>query len=75
MLTLFFAGEPVSAWPTAARCDTARYSAYFWGLIHRGIYMPCSQFEALFVSAAHGDTEIEVTIAAARQTLGGLSMQ
>jgi glutamate-1-semialdehyde 2,1-aminomutase len=69
MLTLFFAGGPIVDWESASRCDTARFGRYFWNLIERGIYMPCSQFEALFVSAAHGEEEIEQTIAAARDAL------
>ncbi len=66
MLTLFFNPDPVVDWPTAGRCDTARYARYFWGLIDRGVYMPCSQYEALFVSTAHSPADIDATIAAAR---------
>ena len=40
-------------WPTASRCDTQRFARWFWGMLDRGVYLPCSQFEALFVSAAH----------------------
>lgn len=69
MLTLFFNAAPVVDWPTASRCDTARYGRYFWNLIDRGIYMPCSQFEALFVSAAHTMEDIDATVAAAAESL------
>ena len=69
MLTLFFASPAPHDWLTASRCDTARFARYFWGLADRGIYMPCSQFEALFVSAAHTTDDIEATIAAAAQAL------
>jgi glutamate-1-semialdehyde 2,1-aminomutase len=69
MMTLFFSGEAVSDWPSASRCDTKQFSRYFWNLIDRGIYMPCSQFEALFVSAAHSDADIDATIAAAKSAL------
>ncbi len=69
MMTLFFNAAPVVDWPTASRSDTAAYARYFWGLIERGIYMPCSQYEALFVSAAHSEADIDVTIAAAREAL------
>ena len=69
MLTLFFHPGPVTNWNEASRCDTARFSKYFWGLIDRGVYMPCSQYEALFISAAHTEADIELTIAAARQSL------
>jgi glutamate-1-semialdehyde 2,1-aminomutase len=71
MMTLFFAAEPVCDWPTASRCDTARFARWFWQMLERGIYLPCSQFEALFVSAAHTETDIDATIAAARHVLGG----
>ncbi len=69
MLTLFFNPQPVTNWPAASRCDTARFARYFWELIERGVYMPCSQFEALFVSAAHTPADIETTIEAARAAL------
>lgn len=70
MMTLFFSPEHVTSWQVAARADTARFSRYFWGLMNRGVYMPCSQFEALFVSAAHTETDIETTISAAKDVLG-----
>lgn len=69
MMTLFFADRPVTDWDTASRSDTQRYARYFWGMIERGVYLPCSQYEALFVSAAHTDADIDATIAAAREVL------
>lgn len=69
MMTLFFTSEPVIDWPTASRCDTSRFATWFWSMLDRGVYLPCSQFEALFVSAAHSDADIDVTIAAAREAL------
>jgi glutamate-1-semialdehyde 2,1-aminomutase len=69
MLTLFFHGEPIRDWDHAARCNTAQYAAYFWGLIERGFYMPCSQFEALFISATHTQRDIDATVAAAREVM------
>ena len=69
MLTLFFNPEAPHDWPTAAKSDTARFAKYFWGLLERGVYMPCSQYEALFVSAAHTEADIDATIAAAREAL------
>jgi glutamate-1-semialdehyde 2,1-aminomutase len=66
MLTLFFHPGPVRHWDDAARCDTARFARYFWGLIDRGVYMPCSQYEALFISAAHTPADITRTVEAAR---------
>jgi glutamate-1-semialdehyde 2,1-aminomutase len=67
MLTLFFNAEPVTNWTIASRSDTKRFARYFWGLIERGVYMPCSQYEALFISAAHSEADIDRTIAAARE--------
>ncbi len=72
MMTLFFNAEPVVDWDSASRSDTGRYARYFWGLIERGVYMPCSQFEALFVSAAHTEADIECTVAAAREVMARL---
>jgi glutamate-1-semialdehyde 2,1-aminomutase len=72
MMTLFFASEPVGDWPTASRCVTGRFGRWCWGMLDRGIYLPCSQFEALFVSAAHGDGDIDAAIAAGREALARL---
>ena len=69
MMTLFFNEHDVTDWTTAARSDTKRYAAWFWSLIEQGVYMPCSQFEALFVSAAHSEADIDATLAAARVAL------
>ena len=73
MMTFFFNPDPVTDWDVAAKCDTKRYAKYFWGLIERGVYMPCSQYEALFMSTAHTDEDIETTIQAAREVLAELS--
>ena len=72
MFTLFFNPDPVTNNTIAGRSDTKRFAQYFWGMIEHGIYLPCSQFEANFVSAAHSDTDIEATIAAAREVLASL---
>ncbi|MBW3600040.1 MAG: glutamate-1-semialdehyde 2,1-aminomutase [Planctomycetes bacterium] len=69
MMTLFFHSEPVTDWNIASRCNTKAYSRFFWGLIDRGVYFPCSQYEALFVSAAHTEQDIDATLAAAREAL------
>jgi len=72
MLTLFFSEQAVVDWDSAARANTRRFSEYFWSMIERGVYMPCSQFEALFVSAAHTEADIDATIAAAKEALSGV---
>jgi len=69
MMTLFFNTHPVRSWEEAARCDRTTFAKYFWGLIHQGVYMPCSQFEALFVSSTHTPDLIDRTIDAARNVL------
>ncbi len=73
MMTLFFNDAQVTDWESAALSDTTRYGRYFWGLLNRGVYMPCSQYEALFVSAAHTDEDIDQTVAAAAEVAKGLS--
>lgn len=70
MMTLFFHAGPILGWREASRCDTARFASYFWGMMDRGVYMPCSQFESLFVSAAHTEADVDATIAAAEASLG-----
>lgn len=72
MMTLFFNPEPVTDWSIAAKCDTDKFARYFWGLIDRGVYMPCSQYEALFLSVAHSEEDIDATIAAAGEVLNDL---
>jgi glutamate-1-semialdehyde 2,1-aminomutase len=69
MMTLFFNPQRVVDWESAARSDTRAFSRFFWGLIEQGVYLPCSQFEALFVSAAHSEPDIDATVAAASAVL------
>jgi glutamate-1-semialdehyde 2,1-aminomutase len=69
MLTLFFNPDRPTGWKLASQSDTAHYAKYFWGLLDRGVYMPCSQYEALFVSAAHTAADIDETIRAAESAL------
>ena len=73
MMTVFFqpqpGGMPVTGWKTASLSNTADYGRFFWGMIERGCYMPCSQYEALFFSSAHTDADIEATISAASEAM------
>jgi len=64
MLTLFLTDGPVTRFDEAQACDTERYGALFRHLLAHGVYVAPSQFEALFVSSAHGDAEIERTVEA-----------
>jgi glutamate-1-semialdehyde 2,1-aminomutase len=69
MLTAFCTAGPVTDYASAKRSDTARYAGFFRGMLERGVYLAPSQFEAAFVSTAHGDAEIEQTLATAREAL------
>ena len=75
MMTLFFNPQPVVDWPSADRSDRKRFAQYFWGLIERGVYMPCSQFEALFFSRMHTNEDIDRTIQAASEVFSEMSRQ
>ncbi len=72
MMTLFFTPVKPTDWDSASKSDTAKFAKYFWGLIHRGSYMPCSQYEALFVSAAHTTADIDSTVEAAKEVFATL---
>lgn len=69
MFTLFFNPEPVTNYTVSSQNDTERFARYFWGMLDRGFYLPCSQFEANFVSVCHTDEDIDATIAAARESI------
>jgi glutamate-1-semialdehyde 2,1-aminomutase len=73
MMTLFFGPGPISGWQSASKSDTQLFARFFWGMMDRGIYLPCSQYEALFVSAAHTEADIDQTIAAAEEVLRELT--
>jgi glutamate-1-semialdehyde 2,1-aminomutase len=72
MFGLFFAESPVTTWEEARRADTGRFAAFHRGMLERGVYLAPSQFEAGFVSSAHGEAEIEATVAAARDAFAAL---
>jgi glutamate-1-semialdehyde 2,1-aminomutase len=68
MMTWFFTGADVTDYDTAKLSDTIRFGKFFHAMLERGIYLPPSQFEALFVSTAHTEADIERTVDAARQS-------
>jgi glutamate-1-semialdehyde 2,1-aminomutase len=72
MLTTFFANEPVSDYASAKRSDTDRYAAYFREMLGAGVFLAPSQFEAMFLSTAHTDEDIEATIEAAGKALAAI---
>jgi glutamate-1-semialdehyde 2,1-aminomutase len=69
LLTLLFIDENVRDYSVAKKSDTKRFAAFFQGMLERGIFIAPSQFEALFISSAHTDADIDRTIAAARDSL------
>jgi glutamate-1-semialdehyde 2,1-aminomutase len=64
MLTLFMTDRGVRNFDDAQACDTERYGALFRHLLSRGVYVAPSQFEAMFVSLAHSDDDIDRTVEA-----------
>jgi glutamate-1-semialdehyde 2,1-aminomutase len=73
MLTLFFHDGPVHNYEEAKQSDTKLFARFFWEMLARGVYLPCSQFEAAFVSAAHSEADIDHTIEAAHEALGAVA--
>jgi len=67
MWTWFFTAGPVTNYAQAARSDTAAFGRFHRAMLNAGIWLPPSQFEAAFLSTAHGDEEVAATIAAARE--------
>jgi len=67
LLTVFFAEAPVTDYAGARAADAGAYAAFCRAMLDRGIYLPPSQFEAWFPSLAHGEAELERTLAAARE--------
>jgi glutamate-1-semialdehyde 2,1-aminomutase len=73
MFTFFFTDKRVTDWESAATCDTARFGKFHNAMLNAGVWLPPSQFEAAFMSAAHTKQDIEATIAAAREALGAVT--
>ena len=72
MVGFFFADMPVRGWEDAKLADTARFAAFHGAMLERGVYLPPSQFEAWFLSSAHGDAEIDATVSAAADAFASL---
>lgn len=67
MFTWFFCPGPVTDWDTAAKADTAAFGRFHRAMLDRGVYLPPSQFEAAFLSAAHTEQDIAQTVQAAKE--------
>ena len=69
MFTWFFTPAPVTDFESAATSDTARFGRFHRAMMDAGVWLPPSQFEAAFVSTAHGVAEVEFLLEAARGAL------
>ncbi len=69
LLTIFFTKQRVRDYSGAKKSDTRRFASFFVEMADRGIFLPPSQFEALFVSSAHSEDDIDRTVAACRESL------
>jgi glutamate-1-semialdehyde 2,1-aminomutase len=72
MFTLFFKDGEVKNYEDARSCDLNRFSLYFQGMLGEGIYLPASQFEAVFISHAHSEEDLSKTLNAAKKVLDTL---
>ena len=72
MFTWFFTGGPVTDWPSAAKSDSEAFGRFFRGMLDNGVYLPPSQFEAAFLSAAHTEDDVQQTISAAKQAFAAV---
>ena len=73
MLTLFFTSGPVAGLADAKQADVQAFARFFQGMLQQGVYLPPSQFEAWFVSAAHTKADVETTASAAREVFKKIS--
>ncbi len=69
LLTLFFTPGRVADYDQASASNAEHFQGFFRGMLERGVYLPPSQYEALFVSLAHTREDIELTVAAAHGAL------
>jgi glutamate-1-semialdehyde 2,1-aminomutase len=72
MFGLYFRASPPTSFAEVMQCDKDRFNKFFHAMLERGVYLAPSAYEAGFVSAAHGTTEIEATLATAREAFKGL---
>jgi glutamate-1-semialdehyde 2,1-aminomutase len=69
MFTWFFTPEDVMDFAMASESNTVAFAKFHHGMLDRGVWLPPSQFEAAFVSAAHGQTEVDAILEAASGAL------
>jgi glutamate-1-semialdehyde 2,1-aminomutase len=73
LLTLFLSADPVTDYASAKKSDPKRFAQFFREILKRGILLPPSQYEALFISAVHTDDDLAYTVQAARESLKSLA--
>jgi glutamate-1-semialdehyde 2,1-aminomutase len=70
MFGLYFRERPPKSYAEVMSCDKDAFNRFFHAMLQEGVYFAPSAFEAGFVSAAHGDAEIDKTLAAAERVFG-----
>lgn len=71
MVSIFFTGDPVTDFESAARSDTEAFKDFFWHMLSRGVYLAPSQYEAGFISVAHTEEDLTRTFEAAGEWFAG----
>ena len=69
MMTLFFTPNEVTGWESVAAADKEGFARFFHRMLEQGVYLPPSPFEAMFLSTAHSEADVEATIEATRRAL------
>jgi glutamate-1-semialdehyde 2,1-aminomutase len=73
LMTLFFSRESVRNYADAKKCDTQRFASFFRAILDRDVFIAPSQYEALFVSGAHTDADIDRTVLAITESLAAVT--
>ncbi len=72
MFTWFLQEGPVTDWDSASKSNTEAFGKFFRGMLDAGVYLPPSQYEAMFLGATHTDDDVQKTIVAAKQAFSGM---
>ncbi len=76
MFSIFFTNKDnITNYDDVLACDRERFSHFFWNMLDRGVYLPPSPFEAMFISTAHNEEAIDKTLEAASASLAELSRE
>jgi glutamate-1-semialdehyde 2,1-aminomutase len=72
MFTWFFQQGPVTDWDSASKSNTEAFGKFFRTMLDGGVYLPPSQYEAMFLGATHTEEDVQRTVAAAKQALAAV---